>query len=90
MNRIISLSSFNPNYLQTLRAGALLVQQIVQELFHHKNEANLLDTKKIGIVATEEIEYSGMKYFCIISTLCEGLDFSNLAGNLIYDYKNEL
>lgn len=89
MIRITPLNSFSSNNLQTLRAGSLLVQQIVDEQFAHVNNSSILDAKKIGIVATERVSFSNEKYLCIISALCEGLNFELLKEFPLYDYNEE-
>lgn len=89
MNKIISLNEYNADPLVTLRAGALLVQDIIKQQFFHENARELLDNKKIGMVATERIAVNGETVFCVISTLCEALDFSRLSHKVVYDYNNQ-
>lgn len=89
MNRIINLSSFNSNNLQSLRAGSLLVQQIVEEQFSSLNQNKITDSKKIGVIATEKLIINNDKYLCVVSTLCEGLDFKKLVNFPLYDYNQE-
>lgn len=85
----MSLVEYDSDPLITLRAGALLVQDVVKQQFFHENSRELLNNKKIGMVATEAIVYENKKSFCIISTLCESIDFSKMSNHSVYDYNNQ-